>query len=91
LHSLTLEPRHISFLDWWEESAEQVHGMVMKGLNSLIILGAWMIWNNRNRCVFDGLAPSLPSILARSDEERRKWELAGTRGLSFLAAPLHEA
>jgi hypothetical protein len=28
--------------------------MVKKGLSSLISSGAWMIWNHRNRCVFDG-------------------------------------
>jgi hypothetical protein len=88
---LTPEPGHTSFLDWWEESSGEVHGMVKKGLNSLIILRAWMIWNHRNRCIFDGVAPSLSSIPLQIDDERRSWELAGARGLSYLAAPLLEA
>jgi hypothetical protein len=77
-----------SFLEWWEMVSETVQGMVKKGLNSLISLGAWMIWNHRNRCVFDGQTPSLPSILRQADDERRLWELAGAKGLSFLAASL---
>ena len=30
-----------------------------KGLKSLIILGAWTLWNHRNNCVFDGASPNL--------------------------------
>lgn len=54
----------------------------------LIILWSWMIWKHRNRVIFDGGTPSLPLILEQADEEKR-WELAGAKGLSFLAAPLH--
>ena len=49
----------LSFVDWWAKSNERVDGQVEKGLNSIIILGAWAIWNLRNRCVFDGISPSL--------------------------------
>jgi hypothetical protein len=44
-----------------------------------------MIWKHRNRAVFDGGAPNLPLLLEQADEERR-WEIAGAKGLSFLAA-----
>jgi hypothetical protein len=60
--------------------------MVKKGLNSLIILGAWLIWSHLNRCVFDGQSPILPSILRQAKDERRLWELARAKGLSYLAA-----
>jgi hypothetical protein len=30
-------------LDWWQRIEELALGMVRKGLNSLIILGAWTI------------------------------------------------
>jgi hypothetical protein len=33
-----------------------------KGLNSIIILGAWSVWNHRNRCVFDGAPPDLIAV-----------------------------
>jgi hypothetical protein len=42
----------------------------MKGLNSLIALGAWILWNHRNRSVFDGLSPSVPAALSQAREER---------------------
>jgi hypothetical protein len=59
LHSLAPQPTITSFLNWWEEVLEVVSGVTRKGLNSLIILGAWTIWIHRNKCVFDGLSPCL--------------------------------
>jgi hypothetical protein len=41
-----------------------------KGLNLLIILGAWILWKHCNRCVFDGTAPSLVAALSQANEER---------------------
>ena len=51
---------------------EQKHGHV--------ILGAWSIWNHRNRCVFDGITPSLPCVIATIQERYingRSLELEG--------------
>lgn len=59
-----------------------------KGLDSLIIMGAWIIWIHQNRCVFDGMSPSPTSILALADEERSRWKTAGAKGLCSLAASL---
>jgi hypothetical protein len=87
MHSLAPQSGATSFLGWWEK-AEAVNGPVRKGLGSLIILGAWMIWKHRNRCVFDNWTPSLPLILRLADEERRMWELAGAKGLAYMAASL---
>jgi hypothetical protein len=68
-----------------------VIGLTKKGLNSLIILGAWTLWNHRNNCIFDGCNPSLSLSLRAADEERRKWEDAGAKSLVHLAAPVIEA
>jgi hypothetical protein len=57
-------------------------------LSSLVILGAWAIWNHRNRCVFDHACPSMVEVLTWIEEERRLWMMAGARGLSYLTAPL---
>ena len=76
------------FLDWWENASEIVNGLSKKGLNSLIILGAWLIWLHRNRCVFDNGSPSLPLILKQFEDERSLWEVAGAKVLSSLEAPL---
>jgi hypothetical protein len=86
LHSLAPQPTVTSFLNWWEEVSEVVSGVTRKGLNSLIILGAWTIWIHRNKCVFDGLSPCLTYILAWADEERSRWEAAGAKALCSLAA-----
>jgi hypothetical protein len=66
--------------------SDVVSGLTRKGLDSLFILGAWIIWTHQNRCVFDGMSPSLTSILALADEERSRWETAGSKGLCSLAA-----
>jgi hypothetical protein len=57
-----------------------------RSLNSIIILGAWSIWNHRNRCVFDGIQPSLNSGLVSGKDEFLLWSLAGARGISNLLA-----
>jgi hypothetical protein len=38
--------------------------------------------------VFDGVAPNMAACLTQADEERRVWELAGAKGISFLMAQL---
>jgi hypothetical protein len=73
--------------EWWQKANERAPGPSKKGLNSLIILGAWTLWKHRNRCVFYGIAPNLVAAVSQADEERRIWELAGARG--FL--PLDDA
>jgi hypothetical protein len=55
------------FLVWLLDSAtlyvtKKVKREYKKGVNSLIILGAWIIWKHRNACVFEGLAPSVTTI-----------------------------
>jgi hypothetical protein len=64
----------------------RVDGLVRKGLNSLIILGAWSIWNHRNRCVFDGISPSVPKVLSALEDDLLQWSFAGARGVSYLLA-----
>ena len=75
-----------SFDEWWETTSNRVEGQVQKGLNSIIILGAWSIWNHRNRCVFDGISPNLNVVLSAVEEEMHLWSWAGARGVSHLLA-----
>jgi hypothetical protein len=65
-----------------------VMGAARKGLNSALILGAWVLWKHRNRCVFDAATPSLAVALAQVGEEKHMWEMAGARCMSALATPL---
>jgi hypothetical protein len=76
----------ISFMNWWQMVNDLPLGPRRKGLNSMIILGAWILWKHRNRCVFDGAAPSLVAALSQADDERSAWEMAGAKGISFLMA-----
>jgi hypothetical protein len=50
-------PAVASFDEWWKQVSESVSGIAQKGLNSLIILGAWTIWRHRKVCVFNEKSP----------------------------------
>ena len=75
------------FDDWWDILWHAALEQQKKGLNSLVVLGAWVLWTHRNSCVFDGAAPSIARALNATSEERRLWEIAGTRSLSSLTTP----
>jgi hypothetical protein len=57
--ALAPQPSDQSFDDWWRKVDEAASGDVRKGLNSLVILGAWTIWRHRNDCVFNGIVPNV--------------------------------
>jgi hypothetical protein len=88
LQGLSPQPDDTSFFEWWRRANETVGGAARKGLNSIFILGAWVLWKHRNSCVFDAAAPSLAVALSQAGEERLLWEMAGARGVSSLMAPL---
>jgi hypothetical protein len=70
---------------WWCASS-RVQEQLRKGFNSLVILGAWVIWKLRNSCVFNGAVPSVPAALLVAREEALLWSMAGAKGLSLLQA-----
>ena len=86
LDVLAPQPNDSCFDDWWANSSDKVTGQVKKGLNSIIILGAWSLWIHRNHCVFYGGTPNLATIVSAFKEEVRQWALAGARGVSHLLA-----
>ena len=86
LRAYSPQPTDISFHNWWKRVSNAASEILRKGINSLIILGAWTLWTHRNKCVFDGAAPSVAGALSVAEDERRSWSLAGARGLSVLAA-----
>ena len=61
LSSLVPNRRAKSFAEWWRISWRKVPKQNRKGFNSLVILGAWILWKHRNSCVFDGSDPKCSS------------------------------
>jgi len=76
----------ICFVDWWGGVSNMLSGQGKKGVNSIIILGAWLIWKHRNRCVFDGETPNVSRVVEAFREEVQLWSVAGARGVSYLLA-----
>jgi len=56
---------------WWSggKIAEENLQQHKKGFNSLVILGAWIFWKQRNACVFDEVAPNVQRVLFQDDLE----------------------
>lgn len=86
LQDLAPKAVELSLEECWENISSRVSGQGRKGLNSIIILGAWTLWNHWNFCVFDGANPSLSTIVLVITRELLQWSLAGARGVSFLLA-----
>jgi hypothetical protein len=74
-------------MEWWRRTNELPLGLIKKGLNSLVILGAWTLWKHQNHCVFDATAPNLAAAIAQT-EERRVWVLARAKEITSLMAQL---
>jgi hypothetical protein len=64
-------PRHKehSFAQWWCKLLKRVEKEYKRGVNSLIILEAWLLWNHRSACVFEGVTPSVSSIMRALKDE----------------------
>lgn len=74
----------LSFVDWWHRACKHLQRDKKKGLNSLIILGAWMIWKHCNRCVFESTNPSLGVLLSDLQVQHHLWCRAGAKALREL-------
>jgi hypothetical protein len=48
-------------------------------------LTRWSFWG-LGPCVYDGIAPILAAAMFQAEEEKKTWELAGSKGISFLVA-----
>nr|ACF87181.1 unknown [Zea mays] len=73
-----------SFETWWMGSSSRVIETARKDFNSFVILGAWIIWKHRNRCVFHGCSLSLVVALRAAREEAVLWSLTEIKALSSL-------
>ncbi|GJN04960.1 hypothetical protein PR202_ga22545 [Eleusine coracana subsp. coracana] len=58
----------LSFADWWRKAIKKLHKEQKKGLNSVIILGALILWKHRNGCFFYGAQPEMVVLMVLSLE-----------------------
>jgi hypothetical protein len=69
MQGLTPKPGDRSTMDWWKKISDQLQGIVVEGLNSLIIVGFWTLWNHKNDCVSEMLIPDVASTIRKAGEE----------------------
>jgi hypothetical protein len=83
---MTCQPPHqeASLNDWWINARQATPKILQKGLASVTLLTAWMIWKERNSCVFDGEQPSVQRLLERIKTEAKLWATAGATGLRVV-------
>jgi len=84
LTSLVPNRRCASLAEWWKKSWRKIPKQHRKGFNSLVILGAWTLWKQRNACVFDGATPNIQRALQALQDEFDLWRSAGAKGLTAL-------
>jgi hypothetical protein len=69
LRELVPQPRVSSFEAWWLASSQQHQGQARSAFNSLVILGAWVIWKHRNECVFQRVSRCVAVAIHVAREE----------------------
>jgi hypothetical protein len=72
-----------SFTEWRRLVLRVPNGR-KKGLNSIIILGAWCVWLHRNKVIFNGEPPSLANLQRSFLDECVCWVMAGAKKLGYL-------
>jgi len=66
----TLAPLNdLFFFDWWMAASTRVDGLVKKGFDSILVLGAWTIWKHRNHCVFNGITRDVSCVVSVIKED----------------------
>lgn len=64
LQHLCLQQNEEYFDGRWDRISKEVVDVLRKGLNSLVILSTWTLWNHRNKCIFDGASLSVAHVLS---------------------------
>jgi hypothetical protein len=72
------------FQDWWANLEAKVPYALCKGINSLVMLVAWRLWKQRNKCVFEGDAPCGNQIIQNIKDDAQRWCLAGAKDLGTI-------
>jgi hypothetical protein len=61
-----------------------MHRSKQKGMNNVIILGAWCLWIHRNKAILNRENPSLSTIRCAFLDELVCWNKAGDKHLENL-------
>ncbi|RCV21737.1 hypothetical protein SETIT_4G161900v2, partial [Setaria italica] len=86
LPDIAPQPSSTGFFDWWQQAGSTLDKRTKRGFNSLVILGAWLSWKERNDIVFNGASPTIERVLLLAQEEAALWRLASAKGISELVA-----
>jgi hypothetical protein len=57
-----------------------------KGFDSLVILGSWLLWKERNRRVFNEITCTPVQLIVLLQEEAERWSMIGYSALAALWA-----
>ncbi|KAG2538450.1 hypothetical protein PVAP13_9NG381214 [Panicum virgatum] len=66
---LTPDHRYFDLADWWNASRKKLQKAERKCFDSLVILISWLLWNERNRCIFDKLQPVVSPLASSSGRQ----------------------
>lgn len=73
-----------AFFTWWSDSIDSTPKGLCKGIGTIIILTAWLLWKHRNACIFDGAQPSNMELIRDIKLEAWLWARAGATGLANI-------
>jgi hypothetical protein len=73
-----------TLLSWWNKAKHATPKPLRKGLASIALLTPWLIWKQRNDCVFNRAEPSVHNVVIRIRDEAALWARAGAPGLCVL-------
>jgi hypothetical protein len=70
--------------DRWLAAKRTTSKPMCKGLASMTLLIAWLLWKQRNACVFEGERPSTTHLLSQIHKEAALWAKAGANDLRVI-------
>ena len=79
--------RDSCFAEWWRKASARIPKSKRKGFNSVVILGAWSLWKQRNRCIFYGARPCLSTSEDGFKDEMWLWFSATAKNMHSLFYP----
>ena len=77
---LNLTPRPTDRVYKWCSALVSTGKEKRKGFNSLVILGAWVLWDQQNNILFNNSSPSVQHLLQVVDNEVHLWSLTSAKG-----------